>query len=64
MRFDSVDDYWSHVTEVAGPVAELVGSLDSGHVGAIRATLEPSLAPYERNGALELPWTALATRAA
>lgn len=64
MRFDSVDEYWTHVTEVAGPIAELVGSLGSEQLGAIRATLEPSLAPYERAGALELPWTAVATRAA
>lgn len=64
MRFDSVDEYWTHVTEVAGPIAELVGSLGSEQLGAIRATLEPSLAPYEREGGLELPWTAVATRAA
>ncbi len=64
MRFDSVDEYWTHVTEVAGPIAELVGSLGSEQLGAIRATLEPSLAPCEREGGLELPWTAVATRAA
>jgi ubiquinone/menaquinone biosynthesis C-methylase UbiE len=63
MRFESVDAYWSHVTEVAGPVAELVGSLGTEQIDAIRATLAPSLAPYERDGALELPWTAVATRA-
>ena len=64
MRFDSVDEYWTHVTEVAGPVAELVGSLGREQIGAIRSTLEASLVPYERDGALELPWTAVATRAA
>lgn len=63
LRFDSVDEYWAHVTEVAGPVAEVVGSLGSEQIGAIRSTLEASLVPYERDGALELPWTAVATRA-
>jgi ubiquinone/menaquinone biosynthesis C-methylase UbiE len=63
MRFDSVDAHWSYVAAVAGPVAELVGSLDTGQIQAVRATLDPSLAPYERDGALELPWTAIVTRA-
>lgn len=63
MRYDSPDDYWTFVIAVSGPVAELVGALDTAQVHAIRARLEPSLAPYERDGALELPWTAMVTRA-
>lgn len=63
MRFDGPDDYWTYITAVAGPVAELVGSLDTGQTEAVRATLEPSLAPYAHDGALELPWTAIVTRA-
>ena len=31
---------------------------------AVRATLDNSLAPYQRDGALELPWTAMVTRVA
>ncbi|MCV7402353.1 methyltransferase domain-containing protein [Mycobacterium fragae] len=62
MRFDGPDDYWAYNTAVAGPVAELVGSLDRDQVTAIRDTLDPSLAPFERDGALELPWMAVATR--
>lgn len=64
MRFGGPDDYWTHVTEVAGPIAELVAALDTGRLQAIRATLDPSLAPYARDRALELPWTAIVTRAA
>jgi ubiquinone/menaquinone biosynthesis C-methylase UbiE len=63
MRYDSLDDYWTFVIAVSGPVAELVGALDAAQVDGILATLQPSLAPYERDGALELPWTALVTRA-
>jgi ubiquinone/menaquinone biosynthesis C-methylase UbiE len=63
-RFDSLDDYWTHITTVGGPVAELVGSLDAGRIEAIRTTLDPSLAPFEHDGALELPWLAIVTSAA
>jgi ubiquinone/menaquinone biosynthesis C-methylase UbiE len=61
MRFDGLDDYWAYLTAVAGPVAELVGSLPAGQIEAVRATLGPSVAPYERGGALELPWRAVVT---
>jgi ubiquinone/menaquinone biosynthesis C-methylase UbiE len=63
MRFDSPDDHWSYVAAIAGPLAELLGSLDPGKTQAVRATLEQSLAPHQRDGALELPWTAIVTRA-
>ncbi|OBK34840.1 hypothetical protein A5658_10525 [Mycobacterium sp. 1245111.1] len=61
MRFDDPDDYWTHITAVAGPVAELVDSLDAEQVEAIRGTLDPSLAPFGQDGALEIPWTATVT---
>ncbi|HZU48840.1 MAG TPA: methyltransferase domain-containing protein [Mycobacterium sp.] len=64
MVFDGPDDYWTHITAVAGPVAELVDSLDGEQVNAIRSTLDPSLAPFETDGALELPWLAVVTSAA
>lgn len=64
MRFDSLDEHWAHVTELAGPVVELVASLERAQIDAIRATLGPSLAPYEHGGALEIPWSAMVTRAA
>ncbi|MBW3669184.1 MAG: methyltransferase domain-containing protein [Actinobacteria bacterium] len=64
MRFDSPDDYWTFNTSVAGPVAQLVASLDADQVGAIRATLGPSLAPFEQDGKLEMPWLSVVTRAA
>ncbi len=64
MRFDGPQEYWTHITAIAGPVAELAASLDPAQVRAIRATLDPSLAPYDRDGALELPWTVIVTRVA
>jgi len=62
MRFDDHDDYWTHITAVAGPVAELVDSLEPDRVDAVRSTLGPSIEPFEREGALEIPWTATVTR--
>ena len=56
MRFENPDDYWTMSTSVAGPVAEFVASLSQGQVDAIRATLDPTLVPFERDGGLDLPW--------
>ncbi|HEY2086882.1 MAG TPA: methyltransferase domain-containing protein [Mycobacterium sp.] len=64
MRFDDPDDYWTHIAAVAGPVAELVSSLDADQVTAIRSNLESSLAAFERDGALEIPWLATVTSVA
>ena len=64
MSFESPDDYWTMSTSVAGPVAEFVASLSQGQVDAIRATLDPSLAPFEVDGGLELPWLSVVTSVA
>jgi hypothetical protein len=61
MRFEDPDDYWQLSTSVAGPVAEFVASISDGQLDAIRATLDPSLAPFQRAGGLELPWLAITT---
>ena len=64
MRFESHDDYWTFNTSVAGPLAQLVKSLDGEQLAAVRATLDESLAPFDKDGALEIPWTAIGTRIA
>lgn len=64
MRFESRNDYWTFNTALAGPVAEMVGSLDSEQLRAVRATLDPSLAPFERDGGLELPCLTVVTSTA
>jgi SAM-dependent methyltransferase len=55
MRFEDPDDYWTFQTSVAGPLAELVATLSSDQLGAIRATLDPTLAPFERGGGWRSP---------
>jgi SAM-dependent methyltransferase len=64
MRFESKDDYWTVNTAVAGPMAELVASASDDQIRAVRATLDPSLAPFERDGSLEMPWLSIVTSAA
>ncbi|MGA8545714.1 MAG: methyltransferase domain-containing protein [Mycobacterium sp.] len=64
MRFDGKDDYWNYIASVAGPVAELVSSLDGDEVKAVRSTLDPAVAPFEHDGALEIPWLATVTSVA
>ncbi len=64
MRFESPADYWTFNTSVAGPVAELVAKLSNEQLGAIRTTLDPSLAPFERDGGLEIPWLSVVTSVA
>jgi ubiquinone/menaquinone biosynthesis C-methylase UbiE len=64
MRFENPDDYWTYNTSVAGPLAELVATLSSEQLRAVRTTLDPSLAPFERDGRLELPWLSGVTSAA
>lgn len=63
MRFAGPDDYWTFNTSLAGPVAQLVASLDDEKLGAIRAVLDPSLAPFEHDGRLEVPWLSVVTTA-
>jgi len=61
MRFADPDDYWSFNVAVAGPIADLVASLSDEQLATVRATLDPSLAPFERDGGLEPPWVAVVT---
>ncbi|BBY44454.1 class I SAM-dependent methyltransferase [Mycolicibacterium celeriflavum] len=64
MRFENPDDYWAYNTSLAGPIAEVVGSLTGDQVRALRDALEPALAGFERDGGLELPWQVVVTGAA
>jgi SAM-dependent methyltransferase len=64
MRFEGPDDYWTFNTSLAGPLAQLVAALSSEQVRAVRTTLDPSLTPFERDGALELPWLSVVVSAA
>ena len=63
MRFDSIDEYWTVNTALAGPVAEHVDSLDSEALRAVRATLDPTLSPFLHDNGVAIPFVAIGTRA-
>jgi ubiquinone/menaquinone biosynthesis C-methylase UbiE len=60
MRFDGFDEYWNLQSEVAGPVALLIGTLSAGDVDAIKVALEPALAPFQSENAYSIPSLAVA----
>lgn len=63
MRFESPDDHWSFNTSIAGPIARLVADLDDDQLRAARATLDAALTDFTHDGAVELPWASICTRA-
>src|SRR6266540_7115793 len=63
MRYDSFDEYWEVQSTVSGPLAVLIGSLAAEDVAAIKADLEPTLAPFLSGDALSLPSLAVGVSA-
>lgn len=59
MRFDSFDAYWTLQSEVSGPAAQLVQSLPTEQVDAIRASLEPMVEPFRSGKSYAFPWSAV-----
>ena len=64
MHFASCDDYWTQSTSIAGPIAASAAGLSDDQLAAVRATLDPSLAPFARDGGLAIPWVGLVTTTA
>jgi ubiquinone/menaquinone biosynthesis C-methylase UbiE len=62
-RFDDFDAYWNLQSEVSGPVAVLLSSLSADEIDAIKATLEPTLAPFQSDDGLTLPSMAIGVSA-
>jgi SAM-dependent methyltransferase len=63
VRFDDLDDYWTLSTAVAGSIPALVRSLSAGEVSSVRASLEPTLAPFRSVSTYDIPWLAIGVRA-
>lgn len=61
--FDSFDDYWGFLSEIAGSFAILLRSLPPGEVDRIRRTLEELSAPFRTEKALQFPALALGVAA-
>jgi SAM-dependent methyltransferase len=64
LPFDDFEHYWAVQSTVAGPLAILVRSLPADEVEAIKATLEPTLAPFRSGEALSIPSLAIGVSAA
>lgn len=59
-EYSSLDDYWDLQTAIAGPVSGIIRSLPDTERTAIKATLEPMVAPYRNaDGSLSLPTLAI-----
>ena len=63
LPFDDFEHYWAVQSTVAGPLAILVRSLPADEVEAIKATLEPTLAPFRSGNALSIPALAIGVSA-
>ncbi|MGH8999189.1 MAG: class I SAM-dependent methyltransferase [Acidimicrobiia bacterium] len=60
MRFTDFEDYWSFQSQLAGGIALMISSLTAGAIDAVRATLEPRLAPFRQAGGYVIPSMAVA----
>jgi hypothetical protein len=55
MHTSSVDDWWSVVPSLAGPVAPLLASLPAEATAAIRAHVDAAMADFATPNGYELP---------
>jgi ubiquinone/menaquinone biosynthesis C-methylase UbiE len=63
MRFKDVDHFWNVQSSVSGPLAVLIASLPADEVDAIKAALEPEVAPFQSAEGLSLPSLAVVVSA-
>jgi ubiquinone/menaquinone biosynthesis C-methylase UbiE len=54
-RFDSFDEYWRFVTELAGACALVIRELSDENRTAVQEAMRESAAPFERDGAYAFP---------
>jgi ubiquinone/menaquinone biosynthesis C-methylase UbiE len=59
MHFADFEDYWELHSQVSGTLALLISSLPGDAVEAIRASLEPMLAPFESGTGYDIPSLAI-----
>ena len=62
-RFEGFDHYWDVQSTVSGPFAFLIASLSVDEVDAIKATLEPLLAPFQSEDGYDFPSLAMGVSA-
>jgi SAM-dependent methyltransferase len=57
--FESADEYWSLLREVAGALAMVITRLPEDRQNSVRRTLQDRLAPFRRNGGYAIPGVCL-----
>jgi SAM-dependent methyltransferase len=57
--FESADQYWSLLREVAGALAAVITGLPEDRQDSVRQTLQDRLAPFRRNGGYAIPGVCL-----
>lgn len=63
MEYPSFDEYWDTNTSLAGPLAQMLATLDADQVAAIRATAQQLVEPFRTDDGYHLPYTVTAVRA-
>jgi SAM-dependent methyltransferase len=63
-RFDSLDDYWHYVTDLAGAVAMVVRALPAADQAAVRERVERRVEPHAEGGGYRFPGVCLNVLAA
>src|SRR5262245_2825285 len=54
-RFESADEYWSFLREIAGALAGVITALPLGRQGSVRRAIEERLGPFRQDGGYALP---------
>jgi SAM-dependent methyltransferase len=57
--FESADEYWSFLREIAGALAAVITALPEDRQHAVRRTIEDRLGPFRRDGGYALPGVCL-----
>ena len=58
-RFESADEYWWYLKEVAGALAAVIVALPEDAQRSVRRTIDERLGPFRRNGGYALPGVCL-----
>jgi len=59
MHFDDFEGYWTLQSRIAGRIALFLSGLSPDDIDAIRTTVQPMLAPFESDGAYDIPSLAI-----
>lgn len=58
-RFESTDEYWSFLRDIAGALAAVITALPEERQGSVRRTIEDRLGPFRQDGGYALPGVCL-----